>query len=595
MFPFRRFLRLTATLLLLCLITFVVLKTVLLVLIIITQNSQYNGFSLTVVKSCNHSYFSDDSSTLKNRFAKEFEYKERLSALSPVQIQEYSEQFYRNVTIQWGERRLLPPSKPLFHSQCVNYLNRNYNLQVSVVLSYHNELSVLLLRTLTTIMHRTPLKYLREIILIDDHSTLNITAEVLEYARHQRMPVRHLTNPETLGIARSRLRGVHEAVGEVVVLLDSHMEVSELWLEPLLSTLEKYPGGVTVPIIHMIQETEYKELGHVVHHRYVVQPQRGWGHITMYPYEEVDPSRDMWDPVPSASLMGGALAAHRSTLLDFYPGGVVESLWGVENNRLSFRVWMCGEGVWLSSCSQVLHPNGNDPGLVRYFGNNDYLRHAVILESVAEAINFVGNNSVLKEKILSKVASTPVHLQKIKTISNKIREEFNPEIKLCKSLEWYLREVFVNYITWEQDQFDQVGEVRSVHNPNMCLEVHNRKLALYNCRGTPPVLGDTHLIGFTKNQLVFNGDLLQDCWDTSWDTFSEERAEVRVFSCHVQTPVEGQPSSTQRFLYDQSRKAIVHPSSNRCLEYVNSSTVLLMWCVPERVTQQWEVLTSVWF
>ena len=173
-------------------------------------------------------YFTDDYTSLKSRLTKQFELKDRLASLSNGEIKKFSAQYHRNLTIQWS-RNMFPPSKPLYDNQCLTYSDRNYNAKISIVISYQNELAVLIMRTLTTILHRTPLKYLKEILLIDDQSTMNVTEEVMQYVREQRMPVRYLRNQVHLGIAGSRLRGIEESVGDVVVILDSHMEVSFMW------------------------------------------------------------------------------------------------------------------------------------------------------------------------------------------------------------------------------------------------------------------------------------------------------------------------------------------------------------------------------
>ena len=252
---------------------------------------------------------------------------------------------------------------------------------------------------------------------------------------------------------------------------------------------------------------------------------------------------------------------------------------------------MCGQGIWVCPCSQVLHPNGNDPNHHRYFGGNENLRNEVMLESLAEAINFE-SNVVVKDKILSKVVLSFNDSQKIKNISQHIKKRFNPELRGCKSLKWYLSEVYHNYISWERDQFDQVGEVRSVHNPQMCLTVEDMRVVLNRCKKTPPLLDDVHLTGFTKNQCVRNGGLDHDCWDSS---STEEGGEVKMFSCHVPSPNQGHPYPSQWFSYDEDSRQIVHLSSDRCLEYVHSTAVRLLRCVPGRVSQQWEVITSAWF
>lgn len=170
-------------------------------------------------------FYTDDIRSFKSRISKEIEYRKMLSELSDVEIKEIAENYHRNVTIQWGQRTLLPTSKPLYHSGCLKYLEKDYAVTVSLIIVYHNELAALLIRTLTTVIHRTLPKYLKEIILVDDGSSLNITAEVNQYVMQHRMPVKFLRNEEQIGIAGSRLKGINVAVGEVIVILDSHMEV----------------------------------------------------------------------------------------------------------------------------------------------------------------------------------------------------------------------------------------------------------------------------------------------------------------------------------------------------------------------------------
>ena len=42
----------------------------------------------------------------------------------------------------------------------------------------------------------------------------------------QRIPVRLLTQTTSLGVAQCRMLGIKEALGDIVVLLDSHVEVA---------------------------------------------------------------------------------------------------------------------------------------------------------------------------------------------------------------------------------------------------------------------------------------------------------------------------------------------------------------------------------
>lgn len=54
------------------------------------------------------------------------------------------------------------------------------------------------------------------------------------------------------GLIRARLNGARIATGEVLIFLDSHCEVTEGWLEPLLDPIARNPNVSTVPIIETI-------------------------------------------------------------------------------------------------------------------------------------------------------------------------------------------------------------------------------------------------------------------------------------------------------------------------------------------------------
>lgn len=51
--------------------------------------------------------------------------------------------------------------------------------------------------------------------------------------------VRILYSMEQLGLIRGRLFGIEAATGEVVVVFDSHMEMRERWLEPLVYEISR--------------------------------------------------------------------------------------------------------------------------------------------------------------------------------------------------------------------------------------------------------------------------------------------------------------------------------------------------------------------
>ena len=122
--------------------------------------------------------------------------------------------------------------------------------KASVVIVFHNEGRSVLLRTVHSVINRTPGQFLEEVLLVDDFSDKNDLGSSLEsYIKIFRGQVRLVRNKERQGLIRSRNRGAEEARGVVVVFLDAHCEVNKNWLPPLLAPIYRNYTTMTVPII----------------------------------------------------------------------------------------------------------------------------------------------------------------------------------------------------------------------------------------------------------------------------------------------------------------------------------------------------------
>ena len=64
-----------------------------------------------------------------------------------------------------------------------------------------------------------------------------------------------------VGLMRSRVAGVEAATADVVVFLDSHCEVEDGWLEPLLDRVAKSPTTIASPVIDNINFDTFKVKG----------------------------------------------------------------------------------------------------------------------------------------------------------------------------------------------------------------------------------------------------------------------------------------------------------------------------------------------
>ena len=111
----------------------------------------------------------------------------------------------------------------------------------SIIIVHHNEANSTLLRTLVSIVQRTPLRYLTEIILVDDKSVDRpyLGKPLDDFVATLPVKVVVLRNEERLGLTRSRLRGAEIATGDTMTFLDAHCETSVGWLPPLLYEIKK--------------------------------------------------------------------------------------------------------------------------------------------------------------------------------------------------------------------------------------------------------------------------------------------------------------------------------------------------------------------
>ena len=94
------------------------------------------------------------------------------------------------------------------------------------------------------------LEFLKEIILVDDHSNFPPAInETFPEAIENLFPplVKLIQNPERLGLIRARMVGSDKAEGDVILFLDSHCEVLTGWLEPMLQRIKEDYRVVTMP------------------------------------------------------------------------------------------------------------------------------------------------------------------------------------------------------------------------------------------------------------------------------------------------------------------------------------------------------------
>uniref|UniRef100_A0A2C9JJY6 Polypeptide N-acetylgalactosaminyltransferase n=1 Tax=Biomphalaria glabrata TaxID=6526 RepID=A0A2C9JJY6_BIOGL len=296
----------------------------------------------------------------------------------------------------------------------------------SVIICFYNEALSTLLRTMHSVLARSPVELIHEIILVDDFSDFDYLKSDLENYIKSYSKVKLFHTPDRLGLIRARMFGAKQATGSVLLFLDSHCEVNIGWLEPLLDVVNNDPHTVAVPIIDMINPDKFfYEASDLVRGGF------NWGMHYQWDPLPSNLVKDLFEkpePYQTPTMAGGLFAIDREY---FYHLGEYDSgmeVWGGENLEMSFRIWMCGGRLLIAPCSRVGHifrkrrPYGS-PSQDSFTKNNlrvvhvwldDYKRYYFHINPRAEDMEFGNITGRLQ-----------------------LRKNLN-----CKSFHWYLENIY---------------------------------------------------------------------------------------------------------------------------------------------------------
>lgn len=368
--------------------------------------------------------------------------------------------------------------------------------KASVIVIFYNEPLSTLLRNVVGILNRSPPELLGEVLIIDDNSNL---AELKYLGEHlerlkSKLPsgkVRFVRRDVHDGIVGARNRGVQEALYPVVVILDSHAEVTHGWLEPLLGRIHGDRTRVIVPNIVPINiETMAIEGGGTW------PPLRGsftWRlSFTILP---ADTTHDIIEhdvdkkcsAIKTPVMPGGLFAMDREY---FFETGMYDPeihFYGAEHVEMSFRIWTCGGTMEIGPCSHIGH-------IYREFDRFgvDTQLHGVNIGSVLDR-----NDARVAEVWMDDYKR---HFYKFRPMPGKDLGDLRPRQELrtklqCKPFKWFLDEVC-------RDMYVPDVEARSRHifglRPLLCLD-HGGKaegeLQLRGCQSH----SENQKLDFTKD------------------------------------------------------------------------------------------------
>ncbi|XP_054713959.1 putative polypeptide N-acetylgalactosaminyltransferase 9 [Uloborus diversus] len=417
----------------------------------------------------------------------------------------------------------------------------------SVIICFHNEAWSVLLRTVHSVLDRSPPNLIQEIILVDDFSDMpHLGRQLDDYITH--LPkVKVVRARKREGLIRARLLGASVAQAPVLTYLDSHCECAPGWLEPLLQRIANNWTTVVCPVIDVINddtfEFHYRDSDGINVGGFDWNLQFNWHAI---PEREKKRRTHSWDPVWSPTMAGGLFSIDKKFFerLGTYDSGF--DIWGGENLELSFKTWMCGGTLEIVPCSHVGHIFRKRSPYKWRSGVNVLRRNSVRLAEV-----WLDD---YKKYYYQRIGND---LGDFGDISSRV--ELRNSLQ-CKSFEWYLKNIYPELFI--PGEALASGEVRNLGDgADTCLDSPARRDDLHKPVGLWPCHGQG---GNQYWMLSKEGEIRRDesCLDYAGK-------DVILYPCHGS-------KGNQLWFYDPNTHSIQHGSSKKCLEISIDKQRLMM-------------------
>ncbi|XP_051884813.1 polypeptide N-acetylgalactosaminyltransferase 18-like [Pristis pectinata] len=349
--------------------------------------------------------------------------------------------------------------------------------QISVVFIFVNEASSVILRSMHSVMSKTPAHLLKEIVLVDDNSNNDeLRQDLGPYVEevNGRRPgfikvVRHVRQE---GLIRSRISGWRAATAPVVALFDAHVEFSDQWAEPILSRIKEDRRRIISPSFDNIKYDNFEV------QEYSLSAQGfDWELWCRY----LSPPREWWAlenttaPIRSPSLIGCFVVDRQF----FEEIGLLDEgmeVYGGENVELSIRVWQCGGSIEVLPCSRLAHierahkPYTED--LTTYVRRNALRVAEVWMDEFKDHVYMAWN--IPRE-------NTGIDIGDISE-----RKALRQRLQ-CKSFRWYLNNVYPQMKKYTDTL--AYGTLKNTLRSDLCLDqgpLSDNIPIMYICHGMTP-------------------------------------------------------------------------------------------------------------
>ncbi|KAM3601328.1 uncharacterized protein V6R79_010698 [Siganus canaliculatus] len=491
----------------------------------------------------------------------------------PLAESDRVDQAYREngFNIYVSDRISLNRSLPdIRHARCRQKLYAEKLPNTSVIIPLHNEGWSSLLRTVHSILNRSPPQLIAEVILVDDFSDKEHLKGALEDYMKRIPKVRILRTKKREGLIRTRLLGASAARGEVITFLDSHCEANVNWLPPLLDRIAQSRKTIVCPMIDVI---DHDNFGYDTQAGDAMRGAFDWEmYYKRIPIPPEMQGQDPSEPFPSPVMAGGLFAVDRKWFWELggYDTGL--EIWGGEQYEISFKVWMCGGRMEDIPCSRVGH-------IYR-----KYVPYKVP-GGISLAKNLKRVAEVWMDEYAEFVYQRRPEYRHLSAGDMTAQKDLRSHLS-CKNFKWFMSEV-----AWDLPKhYPPVeppaaawGEIRNVGS-GMCMEIKHfvsgSPIRLESCVKTRGEVSWSHgqVLTFGWREDIRVGDPMHTrkvCFDAV-----SHNSPVTLYDCHGM-------KGNQLWRYRKD-KTLYHPVSNSCIDSSPSERrVFMNTCDPTSLSQQW--------
>ncbi|KAG7202004.1 hypothetical protein KM043_004691 [Ampulex compressa] len=461
--------------------------------------------------------------------------------------------------------------------RCISkYENLGPLPRTSVVIVFHNEAWSTLLRTVYSVINRSPRHLLEEIILIDDDSDRDFLKKPLDdHVKALTVPTKVIRSGKRIGLVNARLLGAEKAQGQVLTFLDAHCECTVGWLEPLLEAVSRNRTKIVSPVIDIINDDTFSYTRSFELHWGAFNWDLHFRWLTLHGRLLTERRENLVEPFRTPAMAGGLFSMDREYFFEL--GGYDErmKIWGGENLELSFRAWQCGGTVEIAPCSHVGHLFRKSspytfPGGVGEILYGNLARVALVWMDQWGEFYFKFNPEAArlrdKQQIRSRLA---------------LREKLG-----CKNFEWYLDNVWPEHFFPKDDRF--FGRI--VHLlTRKCLMRPMAKgtysqpsgyAVLTECSQRPIL---SQMVIMTKEGTIMTDESV--CLDAAENDTRVKTPKVKIMACNG--------FKRQKWEYNEKKKTLLHVSSGMCLQAGLEGGPVIASCTGN-ADQQWLLKQVPW-